>query len=1014
MTAESCLEDGKSVRNQYLAAIVINIMSFCHGCGTGWTSPFLPIMSGEDSPLDSPLTPVQASFVASAVCIGGLVGTPVYGGLADKFGRKKAVLFSAIPYVLAWFMKLTWRTATGIIIARIVSGFGGAGPFLVGPTYCVEIASARTRGALGSLMVFSINAGILAMYIMGAYLNYNTCLSIMITVPIIFFVIMLKMPETPVFLVKQKKDEEAMKAIAWLRREPLDGHVVRRVLSKLKHENQLGLKKSEDLEKVPTTQKEVSSWKFLITSVPTLRAFAVCFCLLTIQVCTGIFAIVTYANDIFRQAGSNLSPGISSIIVGALQLIGSTIGSFTIEKTGRKVLLISSCTVVSLGSAVIGTYFYARHYGYDVSELGWIPVTALSLFVSFFAMGIGPVPYLLLSEIIMVQVVAICRYTSPTGAKPSARGLVSSIMLSWVWIASFLIAQLFNALVEFLGNYTVFWIFSMFSCLGILVTVMFLPETKGRSFESILAYYSGKKSKKIPMTVEIYNLIVYIHSKFGLKKMDSKTGEKTSVTNQYRAAIAVNMLSFYYGCALGWVSPSIPILSGPDTPLDSPLTKTQASLVASLICIGGLIGTSIFGYLSVRYGRRTALLCSIVPALISWGVKLTWKTAQGLYLARIFTGLGGAAVFLIVPVYCIEIASLSSRGILGSSVFFSVNCGIVAMYIMGACLNYHTVLIITFCLPVVAFIFIFISPESPVYLVKQRKYKKATKALAWLRREPEDSPIIIKELELLKHNNNLSSSCCSSEIEKQHLDKINEISEISPWKFFITSKPTKNAFAVCFALITVQCMIGIFAVITFANDIFQETGSNLSPNVNSIILGVLQLLGSIIASSLIGRVGRRILLISSCMIISLSMSIIGFYFFLREKGYDVSIVGWIPVAALSFVMCSFPIGIGPIPFMLSSEIIMIKARGIAEPLIGIWFWILSFLTIQTFSMFVSWLGIYTVFWIFSAFGSLGVIITLLFLPETRGNSFENILDFYSGKRQMNAVIKNEKPNSDSF
>lgn len=74
----------------------------------------------------------------------------------------------------------------------------------------------------------------------------------------------------------------------------------------------------------------------------------------------------------------------------------------------------------------------------------------------------------------------------------------------------------------------------------------------------------------------------------------------------------------------------------------------------------------------------------------------------------------------------------------------------------------------------------------------------------------------------------------------------------------VTSKPTKNAFAVCFALNTVQCMIGIFAVITFANEIFKETGSNLPPSVNSIIVSVLQLLGSIVASFLMERMGRRV------------------------------------------------------------------------------------------------------------------------------------------------------------
>lgn len=92
-------------------------------------------------------------------------------------------------------------------MARIVAGFGGAGPFMIGPIYCVEIASLSTKGVLGSLMVFTINGGIVFMYFMGAHLSYNMSAAVAFSLPILFFFVMLKMPETPVFLVKQRRDE---------------------------------------------------------------------------------------------------------------------------------------------------------------------------------------------------------------------------------------------------------------------------------------------------------------------------------------------------------------------------------------------------------------------------------------------------------------------------------------------------------------------------------------------------------------------------------------------------------------------------------------------------------------------------------------------------------------------------------------------------------------------------------------------------------------------------------------
>lgn len=78
------------------------MMSFSYGCSVGWVSPFLSVMSSEtDTPLDVPLTITQASLVGSMLCVGGLAGTPVYGMIADSFGRKTAVLVSAIPCVVS-------------------------------------------------------------------------------------------------------------------------------------------------------------------------------------------------------------------------------------------------------------------------------------------------------------------------------------------------------------------------------------------------------------------------------------------------------------------------------------------------------------------------------------------------------------------------------------------------------------------------------------------------------------------------------------------------------------------------------------------------------------------------------------------------------------------------------------------------------------------------------------------------------------------------------------------------
>lgn len=107
----------------------------------------------------------------------------------------------------AWIIKALFKSPIAIMVARVIAGVGGAGAFMIITTYCVEIATTKTRGFMGSFMVFSINGGIVSMYIMGSYMSYNAVSLLMISFPIIFILLSFKIPESPVFLLKNNKDE---------------------------------------------------------------------------------------------------------------------------------------------------------------------------------------------------------------------------------------------------------------------------------------------------------------------------------------------------------------------------------------------------------------------------------------------------------------------------------------------------------------------------------------------------------------------------------------------------------------------------------------------------------------------------------------------------------------------------------------------------------------------------------------------------------------------------------------
>lgn len=118
-----------------------------------------------------------------------------------------------------------------------------------------------------------------------------------------------------------------------------------------------------------------------------------------------------------------------------------------------------------------------------------------------------------------------------------------------------------------------------------------------------------------------------------------------------------------------------------------------------------------------------SIIILLVDEQISWILKMACLTSNGLLVSRALSGFSGAAVYLVVPAYCVEIASPSTRGILGSFLAFGINIGIVTMYVMGAYVSYKNTIIILYMFILLVLALIFMSPESPVFCVKHSKYR---------------------------------------------------------------------------------------------------------------------------------------------------------------------------------------------------------------------------------------------------------------------------------------------------
>lgn len=462
-----------SQMNQYLMAIMVTMPTMMVGMLLGWMSPTIPILQDVEGPLPEPIQDSDLSWLASSTFLVAFPCMLVAGSIADAIGRKNAILITSFSFLACWLMKLVWVQSKWLILARAVSGVGNAGCYVIPPMYTNEISDENIRGSLGSMLILAQNLGFLIMYICGDLLSFNTVLWISFIIPAVHFALFLLLPDTPSYLVKKGRIEEALEVLAWLRSvEANDKKVV------------------EDIEKLQAEVKEIesrseSAWKSLSSSAARMKAFGISVTSLTIQESCGFLILMTYASLVFNKAGSatSVTPNQQAMVLAAVQLAGSVSALFLIEKMGRKSLLLLMSFMTGTAMLVLGTWFFFNG-SHDLP--GWIPIAAMCVSIFCTAAGFQPVPYVLLPEMFNFQL----------------RGVVSSIGVAMTGLSDFLQTATFTPLANLIDIHGVFWMFTGICYFGTIFTLLFVPETKGKSLEQIYEVIEnnkmcGKKSGQV-------------------------------------------------------------------------------------------------------------------------------------------------------------------------------------------------------------------------------------------------------------------------------------------------------------------------------------------------------------------------------------------------------------------------------------------------------------------------------------------------------------------------------------
>jgi SP family facilitated glucose transporter-like MFS transporter 8 len=365
-----------------------------------------------------------------------------------------------------------------IFVARFISGIALGTGSVITPIYCEEIAEVSIRGALGILFDLQVGNGILFVYVVGAYMSYLWLCITSAIIPIVFFLTFIWMPESPIYLASKGKMEEAEKSLCWLRGaryitdydvKPELECIQKFVLQATKESSSQDSASRDIFTHIMLILKDIPKYVFMSPTSPTSKAVKIVACLMIFRQLSGINAVIFYTVDIFKEAGSTLSPSMATIVVGISQVLATYVSSLLVERTGRRMLLLFSDATMAVCHVILVVYFYLKQINVPVKAFGWLPLLCVAIFIGVFNLGFGPLPWVMMAELV------------PNESKSWASGLAVSVN----WILVFAVTNLFGIMVKNLGAMITFAIFCGMCILGTVVVAFIVPETKGKTREEI-------------------------------------------------------------------------------------------------------------------------------------------------------------------------------------------------------------------------------------------------------------------------------------------------------------------------------------------------------------------------------------------------------------------------------------------------------------------------------------------------------------------------------------------------
>jgi sugar porter (SP) family MFS transporter len=393
-------------------------------------------------------TEIETEFAAGSLLAGCALGAAVAGALSDRFGRKIVLLLSAVIFALSSVATALPNGLGEFVAARVVAGVAIGIASMLAPLYIAEVAPAAIRGRLVSMNQLAIVLGILVSYLVGWAMaglgdaSWRWMFAVAAVPSLLFFGALFFVPESPRWLVKEGRHDEAAQILARLGEPPSQLREMERAIA-----------------------EESGSLRQLLDK-GLRRPLLIGVTLAILQQVTGINTVIYYGSIIFtEQAGAQSTSAAlwANVLVGVMNLVFTVIALFTIDRLGRRVLLISAAAGMGLSLTALGFVF----------AVGSVtPARALALilcYVACFSFGMGPGVWVVISELFPTRI----------------RGRAMSLATVALWLACLLITLTFLSLVKAFTAAGAFWLYAFMCACTVWFVWKFMPETKGKNLEEI-------------------------------------------------------------------------------------------------------------------------------------------------------------------------------------------------------------------------------------------------------------------------------------------------------------------------------------------------------------------------------------------------------------------------------------------------------------------------------------------------------------------------------------------------